>query len=92
MSDLLKPLRQEIDQIDAELVKLLAVRAGLVEQVADIKAAHKLPAFIPERIEEVVAQVRGLAEAEGMEPELAERVWRAMIGWFVEYEEKHLNN
>ena len=90
MSELLNPLRKKIDVIDAELVKLLAERAEIVMQVADIKAEHGLPAFIPERVEEVITQVRGLAEAQGMEPELAERVWRAMIGWFIEFEEKHL--
>jgi isochorismate pyruvate lyase len=86
----LSELRIEIDALDAELVKLLAARARVVERVAAVKAAESLPAFIPERVEEVVARVKALAEAEGVDPALAESVWRAMIAWFVAFEEKSL--
>jgi isochorismate pyruvate lyase len=88
----LNELRAEIDALDAELVKLLARRARVVERVAAVKAAESLPAFIPERVEEVVARVKDLAAAEGVDPSLAESVWRAMIGWFVDYEEQTLSS
>lgn len=84
----LAELRAEIDALDAELVKLLARRARVVERVAAVKAAESLPAFIPERVEEVVARVKALAAAEDVDPALAESVWRAMIGWFVAFEEQ----
>jgi len=86
----LSDLRAEIDALDAELVKLLAARARVVERVAAVKAAEALPALIPERVEEVVARVKELAVSEGVDPALAESVWRAMIAWFVAFEEKKL--
>lgn len=90
MTHPLEGLRQEIDAIDVRLVKLLAERARVVAEVAEVKAANGIPAFIPERVEEVISQVRELAGREGMEPDLAEAVWRAMIDWFVAFEAKHL--
>jgi isochorismate pyruvate lyase len=88
----LRELRAEIDVIDAELVKLLARRSRVVERVAEVKAAESLPALIPERVEEVVARVKQLAASEGVDAELAEAVWRVMIGWFVDYEEQKLSS
>ncbi|MDP4822840.1 MAG: chorismate mutase [Aestuariivirgaceae bacterium] len=88
----LSELRAEIDALDAELVKLLAKRARVVERVAAVKAAEALPALIPERVEEVVARVKALAVKEGVDPALAESVWRAMIAWFVDYEEHTLSS
>ncbi len=87
----LAELRAEIDALDAEMVRLLARRARVVEKVAAVKAAAGIPALIPERIEEVVARVKTLAAAEDVDPALAEEVWRAMISWFVEFEERNLS-
>lgn len=88
----LSDLRAEIDALDAELVKLLARRARVVERVAEVKAAEALPALIPERVEEVVTRVKALAVNEGVDPALTEAVWRAMIAWFVDYEDQTLSS
>ncbi|MGE3873613.1 MAG: chorismate mutase [Parvibaculaceae bacterium] len=83
-------LRRQIDAIDSELVALIARRQRCVEQVIEIKRAEKLPARIPERIEEVLARVRALAEAEKLEPDLAVALWREMMERFIAYEERAL--
>jgi isochorismate pyruvate lyase len=84
-------LRRQIDALDSELVALLAKRQRCVERVIEIKRAEKLPARIPERIEEVLARVRGLAEAKKLEPDLAVALWREMIEQFIAYEERALD-
>ncbi|MGE4248647.1 MAG: chorismate mutase [Parvibaculaceae bacterium] len=86
----LTDLRRQIDVLDGELVALLAKRQRCVESVIEIKRQAKLPARIPERIEEVLARVRGLAEAERLEPDLAVTLWREMIEGFIAYEERAL--
>ena len=63
----------------------------VVKRVVKVKQRDKLPANIPERVEEVVAAARRLAEAEGMPPDLAETIWRNMVGWIIEYEDRHLS-
>jgi isochorismate pyruvate lyase len=86
----LPDLRREIDALDGELVTLLAKRQRCVERVIEIKRAKNLPARIPERIDEVLARVRALAEKEKLEPDLAVALWREMIEQFIAYEERAL--
>ncbi|MCV6593589.1 MAG: chorismate mutase [Silicimonas sp.] len=83
-------LRAQIDLLDGELVALLARRAGYIDRAIALKPAEKLPARIPDRVEEVVANVRGRAEDAGLEPEIAERIWRELIEWSIRREAKVL--
>jgi isochorismate pyruvate lyase len=87
----LADLRRQIDGLDAELISLLAKRQRCVEHVIEIKRARKLPARIPDRIDEVLERVRKLALAEKLEPDLATSVWREMIEQFIAYEERILS-
>jgi isochorismate pyruvate lyase len=77
----LADLRRQIDGLDAELVTLLAKRQRCVERV-----------IIPERIDEVLTRVRGLAQAEQLEPDLAVALWREMIERFIAFEERALDH
>ena len=90
VKDLLAACRAEIDVLDAELVRLLGRRIEVVDRVVAIKEAHSIPALLPERVEEVVANVRAEAETCGAPPDLAEKIYRALIAWTVEYEETKL--
>lgn len=84
----LDQVRAEIDRIDAQIVPLLAERGGYVLAAARFKSrAEEVPA--PQRVEQVIAHVRALAEAHGAMPEVVERVYRAMIAAFIEAELRH---
>ena len=83
-------LRVEIDRLDRELVGLLVTRAGYIDRAAEIKAGVDLPARIDARVEEVVANVRRLAAAAGLDPDLADSLWRKLIDWSIAREESHL--
>lgn len=74
----LADVRENIDRIDRELVPLIARRTRFVEQAARFKA-DKAQVIDQPRIEEVIAKVRHLAVEEGMPPDMAERIWRAII-------------
>ncbi|GAA3994745.1 hypothetical protein GCM10022247_13120 [Allokutzneria multivorans] len=81
----LAEVRARIDELDAELIGKLAERQGLVRAAAVFKAdEHAVRA--PGRVEEVVALARKRAVEEGLAPEVAEAVWRAMIGAFIDWE------
>ncbi len=80
-------LRPEIDRIDAALIDLLAERSGYIDRAAEIKTTAGLPARIPARVEEVVGNVRARAAAAGLDPDLAERLWRQLIEWSIAREE-----
>ena len=59
MTDKLKPLREQIDAIDAQILDLLSRRARLAQDVGHVKAETKAPVFRPEREAQVL---RGVAE------------------------------
>ncbi len=83
-------LRRQIDALDAELIGMLARRAGYIDRAAELKPGEGLPARIEARVEEVVGNVRGAAEAAGLDADLAEALWRRLIDWSIEREEKVL--
>lgn len=62
--------RQQIDQIDAELVDLLARRFQLTHQVGRVKASNRLEAVDPEREARKLESIRALCESRGLNPEL----------------------
>lgn len=83
----MEELRAEIDRVDAALVGLLVERAGYIDRAAEIKQGLGLPGRIGPRVEAVVAHVRAVAEARGLDPDLVETLWRALIEWAIEREE-----
>ena len=81
----LAEVRSGIDDLDNQIVELLARRQMLVEAAAGFKRdEHAVRA--PDRVEQVVAAVRAKAGAAGLDAGVAEAVWRAMIGAFIELE------
>ncbi len=78
----LDQVREQIDRVDEEIVRLLGERSGFVRQAVRFKRSAD-EARAPARVEQVVARVRGLAGNAGADPELVEQVYRAMIAWFV---------
>lgn len=83
--DDLAAVRARIDQLDEQLVRLLALRQVQVSRAAllkrDAAAVHA-----PARQAEVLERVRVVAAAEGLDPDVAEQIWRAMIAAFVDLE------
>lgn len=60
----LKDMREQIDQIDRELVKLFVKRMQLSAQIAAYKQERGLPVFVPERESEILQCVADLSGAE----------------------------
>ena len=80
-------LRDRIDALDRDLVALLARRAAMIDRAAVLKPGEGLPARIAARVEDVVAKVRAEAAGRGLDPDLAERLWRMLIEWSIAREE-----
>ena len=83
-------LKAEIDATDRSLVKLLVHRAALIDRAIELKPGEGLPARIEARVKEVIGKVRAEAQAEGLDPELVEALWRHLIDWSIAREEKVL--
>mgnify|MGYP000462591590 CR=1 FL=1 len=83
-------LRVEIDDIDTTLIRLLALRTTYIDRAVDLKRIENLPARTTDRVAEVIAKVRGNAEQQGLDSDLAETLWRELIEWSIQREIVHL--
>jgi chorismate mutase len=75
----LTALRLKIDEIDEELVKLLASRFRVTEKVGKLKAQNSLQPTDPVREANQVARYRNLALENSINPEVVVAVFRAVI-------------
>ena len=82
-------VREQIDRIDEALVDLISQRFAFVYRAWHLKE-NPGEAYVPWRIQQVIDKVKARAQDKGFPPELAEALWRQMIGWFVQYEEEKL--
>ena len=80
-------VRAEIDRLDRELVRLLGERFGFVRRMAEIKS-DPAEAYLQDRVDAVLANVLDEARKQGLDPALAEKLWRLLIDWNVEFERK----
>lgn len=76
--DELGRLRRQIDRLDAELVRLLAQRFQVTDDVGAVKAAHKLPAHDPQREAAQLARLTELCREEQLDPALLEPVFETI--------------
>lgn len=82
-------VRAEIDRVDSALVELLAERWTYVDRAWVFKRSPE-EASVPWRNREVIDKVRQRAGETGLPPEMAEALWRLIIGWGIQYEEERL--
>ena len=71
-------VREGVDALDRELVRLLVTRQGYMHAAARIKPNRDAVYDAP-RIEDVVAKVLAEAKDKGLSPDIAEPVWRKLI-------------
>ena len=63
-------VREKIDQVDRELVQLLAQRFALTRKVGHLKADSKLEAVDPAREAQKLEKLRNLSREHELNPEL----------------------
>ena len=77
--DNLKILRDEIDDIDSQLVSLLAKRLAVTTKVGELKSAEGMPIFAPEREALLIAKRREQAQLSGLSGDLIEDILRRLM-------------
>lgn len=86
--EVMADVRRVIDALDADIVLLLSLRQRQIERAARVKPGLGIPARVPERVDEVLANVVRSAQSRSLSPELAEKLWTQVIEWSIEYEER----
>jgi isochorismate pyruvate lyase len=83
----LEEVRANIDRIDREIIGLMAERGRFVHEAARFKTSST-EVEAPKRVDQVVARVRAMSEEFGLDPKVAEAVYRTMIHQFIEVEHR----
>lgn len=81
----LADVRAAIDDLDDQIVALLALREQQVRQAALYKK-DAAAVRAPDRRAQVMARLRDRAREEGVDPEVVEAVYTAMIDAFIQLE------
>lgn len=81
----IEDVRNSIDQIDIELVKMIAQRSQCVIAAAAFKSDHSA-VRAPDRVQQVIDKVCKQATEIGLPAVIIEKVYRTMIGAFIDYE------
>lgn len=83
-------LRKAIDEVDAELLKLIKRRAELAERVGEVKRSLGLPLVNAAREEEVLSKAREAAERCNLDTDLMLLAFKAIIGLCREAQRRRL--
>src|SRR5262245_7878206 len=75
----LDKLRQRLDQVDSELLRLAKERQDIVGQIGTFKISQGVPTRDYEREREVLKSAREHAGRIGLEPDLAESIMQTLI-------------
>ena len=81
----LSQLREELDRLDEQVLRLLGERARYVEAAARFKTSETAVAA-PERMAGMLARRRHWAEREGLDPDVIEDMYRRLVAYFIERE------
>ncbi|MBE7468096.1 MAG: chorismate mutase [Anaerolineales bacterium] len=81
--------RAAIDLIDTEVIRLLGHRAEYVRQVVNFKRTPE-EVRAPARYAEVMRRRRELAEANGLNPDVIEEMYKLLVESFIQEEMKIL--
>lgn len=75
----LSALRARIDELDRELIRVLAERLAVCHEVARVKEHSDTPIIQPTRVRDVVGTRRHWAIEAGVDPDFAEQIVRVLL-------------
>jgi chorismate mutase-like protein len=86
--EILKPYRERIDALDEKLVDLLVEREQIIREVAELKAAHDIPAVLPDRVDEVRERAVARAVEKGADENYIREIYKKIISLSCDLEEQ----
>lgn len=81
----IEEVRENIDKLDNQIVKLISERSRFVEQAAKFKKDTE-DVKAPKRVDAVIEKVRNVANENNVNPNIIEEVYRTMISCFINHE------
>ncbi len=84
----IEEIREAIDKIDTAIIRLLGERYEYVKEVVRFKTPTEEGIIARERFDAVIASRRAMAEENGLDPGVVEKIYRELLGHFIAEELK----
>jgi len=81
-------LRNKLDKLDNELLKLIKKRSNLVNEVLKVKI-HKKEIIDQKRIDFILKKIKKKSILLNVDPKITNRIWKNMIWSFIDYEKRN---
>ena len=81
-------LRNKLDRLDNDLLKLIKKRSKLVNEVLEVKI-HKKEIIDQKRIKFILNKIKKKSIQLNIDPKITNRIWKNMIWSFIDYEKRN---
>ena len=81
-------LRNKLDRLDNDLLKLIKKRSKLVNEVLEVKI-HKKEIIDQKRINFILKKIKKKSIQSNIDPKITNRIWKNMIWSFIDYEKRN---
>jgi chorismate mutase len=81
-------LRNKLDRLDNDLLKLIKKRSKLVNEVLKVKI-HKKEIIDQKRIKFILNKIKKKSMQSNIDPKITNRIWKNMIWAFIDYEKRN---
>ena len=84
----LKKLRNKLDLLDNQLLKLIKIRTNLVKDVLKLKI-YKKEIIDRKRIKKILLNIKIKSLKHNIDPMITKRIWKNMIWSYIDFEKKN---
>ena len=84
----LKKLRNKLDLLDNQLLKLIKIRTNLVKDVLKLKI-YKKEIIDRKRIKKILLNIKMKSLKHNIDPMITKRIWKNMIWSYIDFEKKN---
>ena len=84
----LKKLRNKLDLLDNQLLKLIKIRTNLVKDVLKLKI-YKKEIIDRKRIKKILLNIKIKSLKYDIDPMITKRIWKNMIWSYIDFEKKN---
>lgn len=84
----IEEIRAEIDELDRQIINLIADRFQFAKEIAKYKKPDKDSIVAQNRYDHVINNRRKMAEEKGLDADVIEKMYREMMNYFIREELK----
>ena len=84
----LKKLRNKLDLLDNQLLRLIKIRTNLVKDVLKLKI-YKKEIIDRKRIKKILLNIKIKSLKHDIDPMITKRIWKNMIWSYIDFEKKN---